>query len=367
MVERTQVTSVKTSTGWKRSTTLFIAGSVAAVLTAGVLFQIFRAEPTDAAVDPGDAGTASVGTARVGGSSRSNGANVARVNGELISRDQVATECFNRHGQEILASIINRTIIQQACESRGIQIPANEIDQEIVKIAQKFDLPVASWFQMLKSERDITPAQYRRDVIWPMLALRKLAGVDVEVTEKDLQEAFIREYGPRVKVRMIMLDNFRRANEVWEEAKRDPENFGRLAREHSVEPTSRALDGVIPPIRQHSGAANEELVKAAFKLRTGEISGIIQAGHPGATRYVILLSEGQTDPVLTNINEVREELHTQLREIKIQETAASVFDDLKKASRIDNYLTNASTVGVQQTSGTAPRTPQSSRGAIETA
>lgn len=330
---------------------LVAGGTAVAILCAAVIVQVFRAESGIAADGSKSGEEPNVGRVRVGDGGQQNYP-LARVNGEIIGQEKVAAECLARYGKEVLEGIINRTIIEQACRKQGVEVTAAEVDAEIIRIAKKFELPVETWYQMLQVERDITPMQYRSDIIWPMLALRKLAGENVDVTNKDLQQAFIREYGPRVKAKMIMFEKQRHAQKVWEMAQREPENFGRLAREHSVEPTSRALDGDIPPIRRYTGPEAETLVNAAFKLKKGEISGIIQAGTPGATRYVILKCEGHTEPVVTDISEVREELYTQLQEQKVQESVARVFQQLKDSSNVDNYLTNTSTRSIQQASGT---------------
>ena len=50
------------------------------------------------------------------------------------------------------------------------------MDAEIERMAKRFNIPVDQWLKMLKQERNITPEQYANDIIWPTLALRKLAG-----------------------------------------------------------------------------------------------------------------------------------------------------------------------------------------------
>lgn len=325
----------------KRKLALMAAGTAVAVLATAVAIQMFRAE--DGAAAPQSAPAADqAGTARVSGTDRP----LARVNKQLITWEAVAQECMLRYGSEVLDNIINRTIIVEACEQRGISVTEQEVNAEIARIAKRFNLTIEQWFQMLKAERNITPDQYQRDIIWPMLALRKIAGDDVQITEQDIQQAFVRDYGPRVEARLIMLDNVRRAQEVYHLAQQNPDDFERLAQKHSIEPNSAAMGGAVPPIRRYSG--NKELEEAAFKLKPGEISPIVQAGP---SRYVILKCEGHTEPVVT-LNEVRERIAEDLREEKTQVAVAGVFEQLKKETRVDNFLTNVSTGGVQQTSGT---------------
>ncbi len=56
---------------------------------------------------------------------------IAMVNGQIITRQQLADECVARKGKEILELLINRTLIEQALRSRKLEVTAAEIDQEI--------------------------------------------------------------------------------------------------------------------------------------------------------------------------------------------------------------------------------------------
>ena len=285
-----------------------LAGTAAVLVVGGMAAQFWRAQPGSAAEEP--AGKASVNTQKKAPTER----RVARVGKESITEDMLARECVARHGKEVLEDLINRVVIQQACEAEGVTITQAEVEQEIVKIAKRFNLDPVEWQKMLQAERGISPEQYRMSVIFPMLALRKLAAAPAqdELSEEELQVEFERQYGERAKVRMIMVDNLRRANECWNKCKRDPESFEKLAQEYSIDPNSRSLGGTIPPIPRHSG--NPTIEKEAFKLESGEISGLIEVA---AGNYVILKSEGVTEPVITKLDEVRDQLVDELKERKV--------------------------------------------------
>ncbi len=342
MSEATRAPFSLKKTSSKQKLTIIVAGTSVAILVAGVLMQILRATPGNAAGVKSPDADRSQAPGRATLRSRP----LASVNSQTIPYDEVADECVQRHGEEILENIINRVLIQQACERRGIRVTETEVHQEITTIAKKFNLAVDVWYQMLKAERNLSPIQYRRDIIWPMLALKKLAGKQARFSRQDLEEAFLRDYGARVKAKLIMLDNFGRAKDVWEQAIKNPEDFGRLARKHSVEPNSRALDGQVPPIRQYS-SGHDTLWKKAFELKAGEVSAIIEVG----SRYVILLCEGRTEPVVKNIKEVEDELYEHLKEEKRQKSVARIFEKLKEDATIINYLTNTRSQGVRQVSG----------------
>jgi foldase protein PrsA len=101
---------------------------------------------------------------------------VATVNGEEISRQELATECLAHYGSQVLERVLNKYLIIQECQRRQITVTDAEVNAEIAALAKSFSLPVDRWLEMLKEERGINPGQYRNDIIWPTLALRKLAG-----------------------------------------------------------------------------------------------------------------------------------------------------------------------------------------------
>ena len=330
-----------TKSSGSRRGTLIVSGTLLVVLAGAIGMQVYRARDTQAAEQGGqESGIRPVSSAAMQKP-------VGRVNGQSITYEQLAQECILRDGSSVLEQVINRVLIQQACAESGIVVSDAEVATEIQRISKKFGLPVDQWQKMLQAERGLSPIQYRRDVIWPMLALKKLAGEEVKITAKMMQDAYEDSYGPRVKARMIVLGNVRRATEIWEKAKANPDAFEDLARSYSVEPNSKALGGTVPPIRKNSGA-HPEIRKAAFKMTTpGQIcSGPIQVD---VGRYVLLKYEGRTDPVDHNKDEVKQELFTDLQEREVQRLVGETFKSLKDKARVDNYLTGESKTPVEQT------------------
>jgi foldase protein PrsA len=314
----------------RRSGTM-VAGTVMAVLAAGIAWQLGRANPAN--------GQESTANGRATASSPHDKV-LARVNGQIVRYDMVAQECMDRYGVEVLENVINRVLIQQACKSKGLSVNEQEVSHEISRISKRFGLDTETWYKMLQAERGLTPLQYQRDVIWPMLALRKLAGKNVTITQDMMRQAYFDAYGPKAKVKMIMLDNRRRAEKVWEDAKAHPADFGRLAQEHSVEPNSKSLGGAVPPIRRYTGA-HDKVREAAFAMRTpGEVSPIIEVG---LNSYVIMKFEGFTEKVQHDANDVKAQLHEELMEQEVQRLVAETFQTIRDSAQIQNQVTGEST------------------------
>lgn len=212
---------------------------------------------------------------------------VAVVNGKELLRSQLASQCLSRYGEDVLESLVNKYLIVQECKRRGVTITREEVDNEISTIAKKFNISPDRWVELLQTERQISAEQYRRDIIWPTLALKRLVTDKLAVSEIALQQAFESEYGPKVRVRMISASSKQKADKLMVKVRANPKEFGTIAKQESEDPNSAAARGLIPPIRKHAGDPNIE--KVAFAMKPGQISNVIAF----AEQYIILQCEEQ--------------------------------------------------------------------------
>jgi parvulin-like peptidyl-prolyl isomerase len=201
--------------------------------------------------------------------------------------------------------------------------------------------------------------------VQPTVALKKLVG-KVAVTQEDLDKAYAATFGPRARCRVIVLDNQRRAQEVWQLARQNAtaDAIGELAEKYSVDPTSRTLRGEVPPIQRHGG--QPALEREAFALQPGELSGVVQI----ADRFIVLFCEGYTQPAAVNLAEVRDELYDDIFEKKQRIEMARAFSHLREAATIDNFLAGTSQsppAASAARAGTLPKTSISQREADELA
>ena len=95
--------------------------------------------------------------------------------------------------------MIDRQLIIAECRRQHIQISGADLDREIQRLAKRFGLPVDQWLKLLQQERNITPQQYAADIIWPKLALSRLAGDRLSVSRDELARYFETNYGPKGK------------------------------------------------------------------------------------------------------------------------------------------------------------------------
>jgi foldase protein PrsA len=278
---------------------------------------------------------------------------IAVVNGQIISRQQLADECVARKGKEILDTLINRTIIEQALRANKMEVTAADIDKEIEDTAQRFGTTREKWLLTLEKERGVSPLQYARDIIYPALALRKLSARRVQVKEEDMKAAFEARFGEKIRCRMIMVEKGDRAIEVWEELKKNPGGFEKLAQDRSIDRGSAALGGQLAePITRHaypqtvSDRAFQQLVDGdpadkdpSHKPKDGDFTGPIQVGEMA---WVILRRESVV-PAVKNVSlsdpNIRKETYEMIYDVKLKEKMSEVFQEYAQAAGIENKLT----------------------------
>ena len=201
---------------------------------------------------------------------------------------------------------------------------------------------VEQWLKRSPEQAGATVDLYVRDAVWPSVALKKLVGGKVAITDEDLQKGFESNYGERVEVLAIVLSDQRQARRSgrWPATTRPTPFFAELAEQYSIEPASRSNGGKVPPIRRYGGSPMIE--EEAFKLKPGELSGIVAVDG----QFIILRCLGRTKPVQIDFN--RCEASCTSRTSRRRSSASQMtkeFDRLRKMAQIDNFLAGTSQSG----------------------
>ncbi len=260
---------------------------------------------------------------------------VAVVNGQSISREQLAQEAVRRYGKEVVENLVNKHLILQACQEQKINITAQEVELEIDHMASKFGLSKDRWMEMLQSERNINPQQYRNDIIWPTIALRKLAAGNLTINPADIQKAIETQHGEKRQVRMIMIKDKARCEQVHKYLLTKPDEFDKVAKDYSEDKPSAAARGLIPPVRKHVGDPTIEA--AVYALGDGKISSVI----PAADHHFIFLCEKiiPADKISpAQQKQVEAQVVDSLREQKLRESAGGIFKTLQDKAQIVNVF-----------------------------
>ncbi|MCH7727799.1 MAG: peptidylprolyl isomerase [Planctomycetes bacterium] len=263
---------------------------------------------------------------------------MATVNGQQISRDDLGYACLVRYGKDILETMINKQLILNACKQHGVVVTHQDIDTEIQIFARRFGHNAEQWLKMLKRERGISTDRYKRDIIWPMVALRKLVADEIQVSQEEIDRMLVSEFGPRVQVRMIACKTRKKAEWLLQKAVANPSDFGHLAKEHSADEKSASVRGIIPPLRR--GAAPPEIEHVAFALRVEEVSPVIEVGG----QFLLLQCVKHFPPPAVN-DQVRKlaqkKVIEQIRQDKLKTAANKLLQDMLKRVPVVNVHHNA--------------------------
>ncbi len=260
---------------------------------------------------------------------------VAIVNGQQITLQELANQCVSHHGEEVLENMVNRYLILQACQERKIEITKKNVDDEIARIASKFNLSVAMYLKLLENERNILPEYYASDVVWPMLALRALSKEMLQVSPQDIDRAFQSEFGPKVQVRMIACKDLTKLQPLHQQATANPELFKTIARDHSEDPASASVEGLLPPIRR--GGGDDVVEQVAFGLQPGEVSKIFQVGDIHVALQCVRHIPAANPPA-AQLAEIQARIKAELEEEKLRGSAETIYTELRNRAQIVSVL-----------------------------
>jgi parvulin-like peptidyl-prolyl isomerase len=313
---------------WKHRLIWF--GMACVVLAVAILIRLTEGDRPAVAAAPAQAKPAPSGEKALPRVERPQHDVMALVNGKDISRKQLIDACVARYGEEVLESLVNKRLIMNHCKNHGVTVAEQEIAAEIDRMAKRFQLGREQWLELLQKERGVTPQEYARDIVWPTLALRKLADAQIQPTAEDVQKAYEQEYGPMVRARLISVSNPEKAKQLHAQIKSKPDDFARLAIQHSEDVNSASIGGMIQPIRRHVG--DKAVENAAFSLKPGQVSSIIQVGD----QYVILKCDEIIQPQQVDIRQVQQRLVERIKDEKLREAASGIFAKVQQSATIKN-------------------------------
>ncbi len=279
---------------------------------------------------------------------------VALVNGEPITRQSLSDEAIIREGERVLEAMISKKLVEQEVRKKGLQITSMEVDKEIERVAATFGLSREKWLASLFKERKISPSSYANDIIYPTLALRKLAEPRVVITPEDMKDAYDAYFGEKLKCRIIMLADQKNAAAVWNELQKNPGSFAYVAQNdrRSIDESTKSMGGLLEqPLTRHayprevSDAAFAQLVDGdpkdkdpSHKPKNGTMTGPIQV-HESA--WVIFKRENLSEAQIYDPKDegMRLKLRELIYEAKVKEEQTNIMNEVFAAAAIENRLT----------------------------
>jgi parvulin-like peptidyl-prolyl isomerase len=255
-----------------------------------------------------------------------------------ITREDLGEYLIARQGADRLVLMVNRRIIEMACQKKGIVVTDAEVDAALAEDLKRMNVPSVKEFVnvILKKEKS-TLYEYKEDVVRPKLALAKMCREQVQATEDDLRKAFQAYHGEKVECQMIMWpaeEKNRVFNDIYAKIRDSAEEFDHAAKYQAASHLASVGGHVAPFARFTTG--NEELENEAFKLHTGEVSKVIET--PQGLVVVKCIRHIEADKSTVLDDKERAKLEKEIIERKVQLEIPKVFKQLHDQANPQIFL-----------------------------
>lgn len=257
---------------------------------------------------------------------------VAYIHGNMpITREDLGEFLIQRYGGERVEVLVNRRIIDLACQARGIVVTDAEIQAQLSVDLKNLGPTITEkdFEQQILKRFNKSLLEWKEDVIRPKLALAKMGRKQVMVTEEDVRKGFEARYGEKVQCRMIVFEKGDRHKfDVHKNVSESEEQFRDYARKQFI-PALAAKGGEVPPIHRHFGDPNVE--KEAFSLKPGQVSRLLEM--PDGTTVILKCDKLLPPDTTRKLEEERLALHKEIAEFKLNQEIPKIFKQLRDEAR----------------------------------
>lgn len=256
---------------------------------------------------------------------------VATVNGKPISAKAFFAELRRRQGRRALDELIRDVLIRQ----RAAQLHLDVTDEDVNRAWSEAVAHAGSEADLRRrlKRTGISDAEFRRQLRLDAL-LDKIVARSVEVTPEEIRSYYAEHkdefrLGERVRVRFMMLENKRNAQEIRAVLDQPGADFAGLAKAFSIDPATRDKGGDTGYFeRGHYFAKPIEDV--AFSLKRNEISPVFK----GPDGWCILQLVDRKPPEIQPLSEVENQIRSRLLFLKRQRAKETWYAEAKEKADI---------------------------------
>ena len=294
------------------------------------------------------------------------GDKVATVNGTIITREQLNNELQQvrqrilQQGQEvsevqlftirtkILENLISRELLYQESRNKGIKIDPQTAEAQLKVLKQRFpneaefkkalsQINLSEETLQIKIERDLAIQEFVNSQIVPQI---KISNEENRAFYNDHPEYFKQPEQVKASHILIKLDpqseesqqqqGKKRIEDIQQKLK-DGQDFAELAKNFSEGP-SRDKGGDLGYFSR--GQMVPPFEEAAFALKPGEMSGIVQTqfGY-----HLILVTDRRPEKII-NYEEVENKIKQYLKQEKVKQDVELYVKKLRDTAEIKTFL-----------------------------
>lgn len=250
--------------------------------------------------------------------------------------------------QKVLDGLVDRELLKQEAQKQGIKVDDHEVEEQIAGLKKRF--PSEAEFNKALSAMNLTEAQlktqYKQDMMIKQLIDRQIAS---KVTVSDADTKAFYDANPdlfkapeSVRASHILITVEPNASEADKAKARETitgiqkrlqkgEDFAAVAKETSQCPSS-AKGGDLDYFAR--GQMVGPFEEAAFKLKPGETSGIVETQFG----YHLIKVTDKKDAGVMSYDEIKGKIEQHLKQQKINQEVGQYLAGLKSKAKIETFL-----------------------------
>jgi len=255
---------------------------------------------------------------------------ISRYDNQTLSNmtDQTLASIKNSVTEQLISSIL----LYQYAQGKNIDIPENDINEEIEAVKDNFDSE-AEFNEALK-RNNLTLNQLKDDIKRQLMIGEAIEQEyeEIEITEEEISQYYEENkevfFEPeKRKIRHILVEDKEEAERIMNQLNDGMVDFEKLARDKSICPSSEQ-GGDLGYISR--GQMVEKFETAAFSLEIGEMSDIVETEYG----YHIIKCEDIKDEHQPSLEEAREDIENVLKSQKQNAAIEALITQLREDSEV---------------------------------
>lgn len=258
---------------------------------------------------------------------------VAKVNGVSIAKSTLYDALVEAGGSQTLDSLISEELVKQESKKAGIEVTEADLTKEIESIKKSFGSE--EQFTQALATYNMTLDQLKKSM-HTQVELRKLLEPQVKVSDDDIKKYYDENLESlktpeKVKASHILVATKEEAEAIAADLKNGGD-FAAIAKEKSTDTSNKDKGGDLGFFGK--GQMDEAFETAAFALKVGETSGVVQSSFG----YHIIKATDHTDAVTPTLEAKKEEIRETLVTQQISTLSSSWIQEKKAAATVESLL-----------------------------
>jgi foldase protein PrsA len=268
---------------------------------------------------------------------------IAEVNNQKIDAEEFSRVILASAGPRVLRQFIGLTLAKQMARSEGIDPTEDDFARERREIIDQISPEKDATGKPLKlddKERLLKAILLRRGLsneefeigLQNQVYLKAIVKKKIEITDKMLKEEFGRVYGPKRKIRGIMVVDLNLATEIYNKLQKG-EDFATLANKYSIDFVSSPIGGQLGDITKSDPRFAMIVSETAYKVGVGKFSSPIRVKK----QYWIIKVDAELPAEPISFDKVRDKLYAELYNRLEADMIQKLETELFKTAKIKVY------------------------------